>query len=222
MPASSAGLPPSIESWMYGRATSRSAAIVASRLRNSDACVSAAGATIAAASESSVTSVPSPVSGADRFCITGMTSRSSGRKAPIAVLIDSPRPANVVPKPSRLACEAARVSSSNMFRNSSSSTGSLACVSAIVSPSWKPSDDLPRVISTYLRPSAERGRTISVESRGSGPASLSSVSPSTAITVPSSRVRGLIDVTAPTRVPPTLTSLPTTSCAALGISASSW
>ena len=78
------------------------------------------------------------------------------------------------------------------------------------------------MISTYLRPSAERGRTISVESFGSGPASLSSVSVSTAITRPSSSVLGLISVTAPTREPPILTSLPTTSCAALGISALTW
>ena len=91
---------------MYGRATSRSADIVASRLRNSDACVSAAGATIAAASLSSAIKRRSPVSGDDRFCITGTMSRSSGRNAPIAVLIDSPRPANAVPKPSRLACAA--------------------------------------------------------------------------------------------------------------------
>ena len=106
MPASSAGLPLVIESWMYGRATSRSAAIVASRLRNSDACVSAAGATIAAVSPSSCDErARSPVSGAERFRITGTMSRSSGRNAPIAVLIDSPRPANAVPKPSRLACD---------------------------------------------------------------------------------------------------------------------
>ena len=85
---------------------------------------------------SSWMNVPSPVSGFERFCITGTMFVSSGRNAPIAVLIDSPRPANAVPKPSRLACDAARVFSSNMFRNSSSSTGVLACASAIVSPSW--------------------------------------------------------------------------------------
>ena len=39
-----------------------------------------------------------------------------------------------------------------------------------------PASTCPRVISTYLRPSAERGRTISVESLGSGPTSLSSLS----------------------------------------------
>jgi hypothetical protein len=207
---------------MYGRATSRSAAMVASRLRNSDACVSAAGARIAVVSLSSPMNVPNPVCGSERLRITGMMSVSSGRKAPIAVLIDSPRPANAVPKPWRFACEAARVSSSNMFRNSSSSTGVLACASAIVSPSWKVSRERPRVTSTYLSPSAERGRTSSVESSGSGPASLSSVRVSTAITVPSSSVLGLIFVTAPTREPPILTSLPTTSCAALGTSASTW
>jgi hypothetical protein len=76
------------------------------------------------------------------------------------------------------------------------------------------------VVQELLRSGADPNTA--VESCGSGPASLSSVRPSTAITVPSSRVRGLIDVTAPTRVPPTLTSLPTTSCAALGTSASTW
>ena len=151
-----------------------------------------------------------------------MTSRSSGRKAPIAVLIDSPRPANAVPKPSRFTCEAERVSSSNMFRNSSSSTGVSARAIGIVSPSWKLACDRPRVISTYLRPSADRGRTISVESSGSGPASLSSVRSTTAITRPLSSWRGLIAVTAPMRVPPTLTSLPTVSWAALGSSALTW
>ncbi len=76
--------------------------------------------------------------------------------------------------------------------------------------------------STYFRPSAERERTSSEESLGSGPASLSSVSPSTAITVPSRSVLGVILVTAPTREPPILTSLPTTSWAALGTSALTW
>ena len=137
MPASSAGLRLVIESWMYGRATSSQRA--PSSCRGCGTATPASrrpGATIAAVvAELGDEPREAACSGADRFCITGMMSRSSGRNAPIAVLIDSPRPANAVPKPSRLACEAARVFSSNMFRNSSSSTGVLACASAIVSPS---------------------------------------------------------------------------------------
>ena len=98
-PASSAGTPPVIESWMYGRATSRRARNVMSRFTNSSACASAAGATIAAVRPSERKKRRRSVSGEERFWATGMMSRSSGRKAPIAVLIDSPRPANASPKP---------------------------------------------------------------------------------------------------------------------------
>ena len=70
--------------------------------------------------------------------------------------------------------------------------------------------------STYLRPSAERGRTISVESRRQRAGVLVQRQPRTAITLPSGSVLGLISVTAPTREPPILTSLPTTSWAPLG------
>ena len=56
-----------------------------------------------------------------------------------------------------------------MFVNSSNSTGAgVAEASGIVSPSSKPSRDVPRVSSTYFRPSADRGRISTVESRGSG------------------------------------------------------
>ena len=40
--------------------------------------------------------------------------------------------------------------------------------SGIVAPSGKPCGDVPRVTSMYLRPSAERGRMMIVESTGSG------------------------------------------------------
>ena len=194
-----------------------------SRFTNSSAWASAAGATIAAASPSSPKKRRRLVSGAARFCATGTMSRSSGRNAPIAVLIDSPRPANASPKPVVLAAIASRVSSSNMPRTSSNSTGvGVAEASGIVAPSSKPSLSVPRVISTYLRPSAERGRTISVESCGSGATSRSSVRSSTAIVEPSSCRWAEMSSTKPTRVPPIRTSLPTTRFAALGTSARSW
>ena len=62
-----------------------------------------------------------------------------------------------------------RVLSSNMFTNSSNSTGAgVEAVSGTVSPSPKPSLERPRVSSTYLRPSADFVRMSSVESFGSG------------------------------------------------------
>ena len=194
-----------------------------SRLTNSSAWASAAGATIAAASPSSPKKRRRLVSGEARFCATGTTSRSSGRNEPIAVLIDSPRPAKASPKPVVLAPIASRVSSSNMPRTSSNSTGvGVAWAIGIVAPSSKPSLSVPRVISTYLRPSAERGRTISVESCGSGPASRSSVRSRIAMVVPSSCRSPEMPLTKPTREPPICTSLPTTRLAALGTSARSW
>ncbi len=220
IPASSGARPPLIESWMYGRATSRRAPKVVSRLANSSAWVSAAGATIAAASDSSRTKRRRLVSRDERFWATGMTSRSSVRNAPIAVLIDSPRPANASPKPVVLAAAASRVSSSNMLSTSSNSTGAgVAAAIGIVAPSAKPRSSLPRVTSTNFRPSAERGRMISVESRGSGEASRSIVRSSTAIVEPSSRRLASMPLTKPTREPPIRTSLPTTRLAALGTSA---
>ena len=76
--------------------------------------------------------------------------------------------------------------------------------------------DVPLVISTYLRPSAERGRMSTVESTGSGLTVVSSLSVSSAVTEPSLAVTGVMSVTAPTRVPPMRTSLPLTRLAALG------
>jgi hypothetical protein len=139
------------------------------------------------------------------------------------VLIASPRPAKASPKPRVLAAAASRVASSNMLRTSSNSTGvGVAASIGIVAPSSKPSPLVPRVISTYFRPSAERGRTSSVESRGSGDTLRSSVRSSTAIVLPSSWRSASMPSTKPTREPPMRTSLPTTRLAALGTSARSW
>ena len=165
-----------IDSWMNG-ATARSAPKVASRLTKSCACDSAAGATMAAALLSERIRRGRSASGLARLRATGMMSRSSGRKAPIAWFRLAPRPASASPNPLRFTRAAARVSSSNMFRNSSNSTGAgVAWASGIVAPSAKPSSDVPRAISTYFRPSAERGRTIIVESTGSGSTERSSLS----------------------------------------------
>ena len=58
-----------------------------------------------------------------------------------------------------------------------------------------------------------------VESFGSGSTERSSLSPSTAMLVPSSWRSTSISSTEPTRVPPIRTSLPRTRLAALGVSA---
>ena len=138
----------------------------------------------------------------------------------MAWLIDNPRPAKASPNPSRFWRIASRVLSSNMFVNSSNSTGAgVACASGTVSPSAKPSSERPRVSSTYFRPSADFERMSTVESVLSGIASRSSFSDSTAMLEPSSRRSAVMPSTPPTRVPPMRTSLPTTRPAALGTSA---
>ena len=60
---------------------------------------------------------------------------------------------------------------------------------------------------------------ITVESFGSGSTDCSSLSPSTAMLVPSSWRSTSIESTEPTRVPPIRTSLPRTRLAALGVCA---
>ena len=59
-------------------------------------------------------------------------------------------------------------------RSSISTTSGLAWRIGIVAPLRKPALPLPGLSSTYFRPSAERGRTSSAESAGSGSISLSS------------------------------------------------
>ena len=70
-----------------------------------------------------------------------------------------------------------------------------------------------------MRPSAERGRTSTVESRGSGSTRFSSFMLITAVSMPFEWCTGLISDTLPTRSPPIRTSLPTTRLAAFGSSA---
>ena len=103
----------------------------------------------------------------------------------------------------------------------------MAFVNGMVAPSanplrWSPlplTGRLPLVISTYLRPSAERGRMSTVEFFGSGLIEVWSLSLSCAVTVPSLCACGVIVSTTPTRAPPMRTSLPRTRLAALGTSA---
>ena len=94
-----------------------------------------------------------------------------------------------------------------------------------MSPSLKVRLARPGISSTYFSPSAERGRTDSVESTDSGSIVLSSFRSSSAIarSSPSTVRRALvISSTIPTRKPPARTSLPFTSLAPFGTSAVSW
>ena len=73
------------------------------------------------------------------------------------------------------------------------------------------------MISRYLRPSAERDRTTTVESLGRGSAFLSSFMSTLARTAPvSGSWTGSIFSMMPTRTPPIRTSLPLTSVLAFG------
>ena len=94
---------------------------------------------------------------------------------PSAALRSGPRPASALPNSNRFSWIARRVGSSKVLSTSSISTGSgwaalqrdhRALRIALV--------EVPRSISRYLRPSAERARTITVESSGSGSTSASS------------------------------------------------
>ena len=189
-----------------------------SRLRNSSAWVSADGATTRAVRPSDVTSRPSLVCGSERFRITGTRLTSSGLSSSTARLMSGPRPAKALPNSVRLLCDAARVLSSKVPMTWSISTGSgRALRSGTVAPSSKPRLEVPLEISTYLSPSADRGRMSTVESTGSGLTVVSSLSVSCALTAPVFlSVTGVMSVTAPTRVPPMRTSLPLTRLAASG------
>jgi len=115
-----------------------------------------------------------------------------------------------------------------MLKTWSISTGSgRAEVTGIVAPGLKPWLELPRSISRYLRPSAERVRTTRVEFSGSGSMSwLSSMFTLATCVVhwrvgslgqgALSTVSGSIDLICPTRMPPIRTSLPGTRVSALG------
>jgi hypothetical protein len=104
-----------------------------------------------------------------------------------------------------------------MLKTSSISTGSgraFAC--GIVSPAASVCLERPGVTWTYLRPRAERGRMMIVESLLSGSTVRSSFRPMIAESFPSSVRSGLMLLTTPTRSPPTRTSLPITRPAEFG------
>ena len=115
-----------------------------------------------------------------------------------------------------------------MLKTWSISTGSgRAAVSGMVAPAANPRFELPRLICRYFRPSADRARTTTVESSGSGSMSLLR-SMSTFATWPVQRrvgsfgqgasvtFSGVMPVIWPTRWPPIRTSLPGTMLAASG------
>ena len=209
--------PSVIDSWMNGRATSASAVKVTLRSANICAWVSATGATSAAVALSARMNPARLVSGEERLRITGSSTSSTPGRRPSAEFSAGPRPASALPNSSRFSCEASRVSSSNMLSTVSSSTGSgVAAESGTTLPSSKPSSESPRLISRYLSPRAERERTITVESTGIGSTSRSSFRLRAALSSPSSVCSGSIDSTAPTRTPPTRTSLPGTRVLASG------
>ncbi len=131
-----------------------------------------------------------------------------------------------MPKPSRPVFAASRVLASKEESTSSSSIGGSESTPPLprrtVEPGAKVSLSLPGTTSTYFRPSAERGRTTNEVSLASGSTVLSSLRSTTA-TLSWSSVLPLVLIrvapicsTAPTRKPPTRTSLPLTSFAPLG------
>ena len=75
---------------------------------------------------------------------------------------------------------------------------------------------LPGLSSRYLRPSGERGRTVTCVSSGSGSSVLSSFSARRATARPRAARPRVISSITPTRLPPIRTSLPATSPAASG------
>ena len=198
------------------------AANVSAMFVNSSAWISATGAACADARPIWRKNWSSSVSGSARFCITGVRCVKSGFRARIASLIDSPRPANASPKPCVAARASVRMSGSNVERTSSSSSGSLVRPSGIVSPRASVASESPGFSSTYLSPSAERGRTLTVLSFDSGSTTLSSfieISATERRSPPTSTVFGVISSTTPTRKPPTRTSLPFRSLAPEGSTA---
>ena len=187
---------------------------------NSAAWVSATGAVWATVAPSWRKNWSRPVFGFARSVITGRRLLKNGLKAPMASFSDWPRPAKASPKPAVAVRELPRVGVSNVAKMSSSSRLSLDCLSASVEPASISVFPLPGTISTNLRPSAERGRTLISLSVASGEAVLSIFSERTATDCRfpfASTTCGWMSSTTPTRKPPMRTSLPATSLAPVGI-----
>ena len=103
-----------------------------------------------------------------RFDITGARWVKNDGATWTAWLRSGPRSVSALPKPVRLSCSAIRVGRSKILNTSSICTGTLVWLTGMVSPSSRNFVvDLPRV--SEVRPSADRGRTSTVESAGSLP-----------------------------------------------------
>ena len=182
-------------------------------MRNSAACVSATGATWDAVCSSARNSCGSCVRGSDRFRITGTRSISSGLSASIARLRSCPRPAKALPNSFRFDArgDAGLVVERVEDLVDLDRLAGVAWRSGIVAPSSQPLLDVPLVSSTYFSPSAERGRTITVESIGQRLDRGLELQLARRSREPSAWRIGVISSTTPTRVPPRRTSLPLTS-----------
>ena len=141
----------------------------------------------------------------------------------MVVLIAGPRPANELPKPWSDVRASARVSR----REAREHVLELGRVRGRVRDGDRVAvlegacRARPGISSTYLRPSAERGRSPPVVSTASGSIDLSSLRSSTAMarSLPFTTTRSpLMSLTMPTRKPPARTSLPFTSLAPFGTS----
>ena len=162
--ASSAGGEFEIDSWMNGRATLASAVNVVSRFTNSDACVSATGAT----------SAPRP----ERLEEARELRVRVGQVLRHRLQVDQERPqvddrlVDVVAAPGERGAEAVEAALRAAPGLHVEGVEDLVDLDRLGRglrgrdrvAGLKPSSDSPGVISTYLRPSAERGRMIIVES----------------------------------------------------------
>ena len=183
---------------------------------NSSAPCLETGDTTRAVSASSVMKVSRSVSGSERLVITGCRCSSRSGSSSIVRPSETPRPANASPNPRRFSWLASRVGSSNIFRTSSMSVDALAWPAGTVSPFSNALSLRPSWSSRYFRPSAERGRMRNVESSGTSPIRLSSLSISSASTLPSRVSTGFMSSTTPMREPPERISLPGTRLAPFG------
>ena len=128
---------------------------------------------------------PSPTSGGPR---------APGSR-PIVSLRSAPRPLRASPKPTRFSPAALRASARRTCRAPGRARPGCASGAAAASPpSASVRSERPRSSSTYFRPSAERGRTVTCESAGTAPSLRSSFSVSCAPTVPPGSRTGSIAV----------------------------
>ena len=111
----------------------------------------------------------------------------------------APREASVSPKPTRSSWAAARVLGSNILKTSSNWTGTFVCDTGSVAPSANMCCEVPLCRSRYFSPSTDRGWIETLESIGTCPYALFSLSVSCAPACPFSSVTGLRSDTIPIR-----------------------